>query len=436
MTTRLPIQPILYLAITGLAAGSVWQFYEAFQQQRQQKKGQELNNQIVSDFNQHMELGRSRQPEHKTWNPELHKTSFRDANLTGKLPPKPVETDKPAEDVAPPTPPQVPLADIFELRALCYQSGSLDSQKADSEDAPEEVRGAVVADQRGNQTSVVIVYHTEANVEPPEDVLAAVGKQAGTPRTFTPGDSVRPRTTNQRGGRNGRPTPPRGRGATALPSFGGNAELTHTVYLDETLWPPYDHIRLVRVDEGGLFAVFEREVLEDGSDEFAKEKVFKAELGLSQDLLAKLASLEGQAGRPNAPIEPGSEQPIAAPRDNGWISAPTTRVIDDQVHVGEDLADKVRREPDKLFTSLGLRSYSSRGGSVKGLQISSVPSELSSFGFQRGDVIISVNGKPVTSKQQAYSVGKRQYQGGERTFEVEMITNGKRETRTILAPNR
>jgi hypothetical protein len=423
MTTRLPLPSILYLTIAGLTAAAGWQFYLAFEEQRSRPSNADFHAELLKDFQLRMETGRSRQPDQKLWNPEPHKTSFRDANLTGKLPPPPPTETETAEEKEPEVKPKIPLSDIFVLRALCHESTSIaqDAAASDEEGAAGE----------SNQTSVVIEYKPEANIEPPEDVAVAV--------PYSPADTGRATNRNGRGRTTNRPAT-RGRGVAAPPTFAAGKALTHTVFLDEPLWPPFEHIRLVRVDEKGDFAVFQREEPGQPEEEWVEEKVFKSVLELGQELLSELARLGAASGERGGEREPGAEPDapvdVQPGRDNGWIASPTTIRRGNQVHVGEDLAERVRTEPDRVFNELGVRSYTSRSGSVSGLQVTRVPAALQNFGVQQGDVILSVNGESVRDKAQAYSIGKRQYQRGERSFQVEMISNGQRVTRTILAPNR
>ena len=99
--------------------------------------------------------------------------------------------------------------------------------------------------------------------------------------------------------------------------------------------------------------------------------------------------------------------------------------------------DYVRDNVEKVFNEeVGVSTYKARVGNYEGLKIDRVSSRLSSFGFQPGDVVLSVNGEKVKSKSQAYSVGKRQYEGGTRLFVVQVL-NGRGtgvETRTITVP--
>ena len=99
--------------------------------------------------------------------------------------------------------------------------------------------------------------------------------------------------------------------------------------------------------------------------------------------------------------------------------------------------DYVRDNVEKVFNDeVGVSSYKAKVGNYEGLRVDRLSSRLSGFGFQAGDVVLSVNGEQVKSKSQAYSAGKRQYEAGKRTFVVEVLSGrgtGK-ETRTITVP--
>jgi hypothetical protein len=58
------------------------------------------------------------------------------------------------------------------------------------------------------------------------------------------------------------------------------------------------------------------------------------------------------------------------------------------------------------------------------------------FGVQQNDLILSINGTPVSTKADAIHVGKKLYNRGVRTFVVKMLSDGREVERTYQAPDR
>ena len=70
--------------------------------------------------------------------------------------------------------------------------------------------------------------------------------------------------------------------------------------------------------------------------------------------------------------------------------------------------DLIRQHPEKLLSQIEVRAYSSSSGapSRRGVQLVNVDPELGRrFGFRAGDVILELNGIPVTSRAAAIDVG-------------------------------
>jgi hypothetical protein len=83
-------------------------------------------------------------------------------------------------------------------------------------------------------------------------------------------------------------------------------------------------------------------------------------------------------------------------------------------------------------------SYVSRTGSgQRGLQVMNVSTEIQQrFGVQQGELILAVNGTPVTTKAQAVNTGKKMYNRGVRRFVVTFLSNGREIERTYQAPDK
>ena len=95
------------------------------------------------------------------------------------------------------------------------------------------------------------------------------------------------------------------------------------------------------------------------------------------------------------------------------------------------------QQSERVFhEDVGLRSYSSARGNVRGVQVTRISPELQRFGVQSGDVLLELNGKPVRSKAEALAVGRKQYQAGVRVFRAKVLNRyGRQEERTYYAPN-
>ena len=122
------------------------------------------------------------------------------------------------------------------------------------------------------------------------------------------------------------------------------------------------------------------------------------------------------------------------------MDVPETR----QVTPGEFMISRqddtlIRQDPQKLLDQVTIRTYRSSTGnrSRNGVQLLNVDPELGRrFGVHSGDVILEVNGTPVTSRAQAVDVGTKQYQKGVRLFRVRMMSMGRIEERIYRAPDK
>ena len=126
-----------------------------------------------------------------------------------------------------------------------------------------------------------------------------------------------PTPANQnRGGRGARGAPP----VSAAPLSTVSNMLIHHVEIGESLWSPYDHIKLVRVREDAQVAFFQRTgETPEGEEPPAPEPMVKGTLGLRQDVLLQIDAARRAAGDPVANTTPGR---IRHPREGpaGWTS--------------------------------------------------------------------------------------------------------------------
>ncbi|MGE0142951.1 MAG: hypothetical protein AB7I19_00690 [Planctomycetota bacterium] len=398
---RLPINFLLWVTALGLGGASGWQFWQAFQE-RKAFTGNASHKRALEQVERFVESGKSAAGEVATgpnygasqnfWN------SLRDANFIGKEPPKPVVpvATTPVE-TTPTIAPKTPLDDIVVLSLL-------------------------VAD--GPDSRAVVRYRPTANVTPPPDAVppaAAAEDTVGVPSTLP-------------GGKAG------ARPVVALPTAGDGLGPVHHLSLGDRLWAPHDNIKLLRVDVSGDFAVFVRVV--DGVEEskLEEERLFKAVLELPQDVLAKLAEL-GVAASPAEvrgaadPFEANdpSRSPNTPLSPSGWVAGVETREVDGRFHIGTNDREVFRTDPRVFSERLGTASYNSNG--VRGVRVTRIPSELRNFGLQQNDIVIAVNGEPVSGKSEAFTLGRRLYDRGVRLFEIKMLRFGSEITRTYVAPD-
>ncbi|MEM7198802.1 MAG: hypothetical protein AAF628_00950 [Planctomycetota bacterium] len=402
---KFPLNPLLYLASAGLAAGSGMLFYETMMgpPPPSQKEATDEAFELIKK-------GRVRQPD------ELRNDyseaalpwwkNFTAANLIGKLPPKPVERETVEEPVV--TQSVTPLEEILQVILI-------------------------LSDPAGT-SKCVVRYLDSANVQPPPDAVASGGAPAGGPR-----DVVAQRAAAMRQpGRGG----PSGGSNTPMPSFGGGTELHHHLEVGEPLWPPYEDIKLAEVLTTGESVVFRREgeVLPEGVAR--EEKVFHNELQLDKEILEELERnavavrrLPEGAGDEPLPREARPSYPAGQ-----WVDVgERTRAVEPgQWHISRSDSQFLQSNAKRVFNEdVSLQSYVSRSGAVSGVRVTKVSAQLERFGVQAGDVLLELNGVAVRNKAEALSVGRKQYRRGTRAFRAKVLNRyGRIEERTYYAPNR
>ncbi len=341
---------------------------------------------------------------------------FANVNLVGKLPPPPPDPAQAQTPVAPPKPPERPVAEIIDLITLTCDS---------------------TTGGRGGDTHVAVRYKDPNGLQLPEHVLrqmAAAGA-AATP-AGRPADVAAPRTSGpggRRGGTSPMPTP--------MPAAGGlgGPEIVHYVKPGETLWKPYDDIKLVRVNNDAESAYFVRLRPEgDGVVASAEEEVFKASMQMSQAILEELAK-QRRAGRAASGAAGSGTATTAATTGGTWVEVEETRQINGVYHLGRKDEQMFQDSSEGFLERIHVDSYVSQfDRSVRGVQIRGVDSEVArSYGVQAGDVLLSVNGEQVRTKAEAVNVVKKQYNRGTRTFVGRFLTStGQVTERTYQAPDK
>ncbi len=409
--TRLPINLLLGVCILALLAGIGLQAKGVLDDRERVRLDQDKN---LADFMEKVELGRVRAGDAVTGPNYAEPTAFwnavKDVNLIGKEPPKPVQVggDVPKEPDQPVELPKVPLADILSIVF-------------------------VVSD--ADKSILVVQYRPEANVTPPAELVGAAGGPPAIGDTV-PVAAPNPRIPNNRG-RGVRPAAPGRVPGSAVPTGGAGANaLYQQLRIGDTLWPEYDYIRLVRVSEDATHAFFVREDPAVDQSEWAEEPLYREALGLDQETLAALQ--KGLPDRANAGGVAPVESPAGPAEPTTWQpTASTTEVSPNRFDIGTRDRAVFRSDPNRVFNQdVGTESWSSRSGNVRGVRITQLAPGYERYGVQVGEIILAVNGEPVTGKPEAMRIGRKLYDRGVRTFEVEFLTTtGRRITRTYVAPD-
>lgn len=311
------------------------------------------------------------------------------ANWTGKLPPPPPVTVDPTTEVEEKVEEVLePLGDLMEVTAIMAGNGD-------------------------DATRIVIRY--KRDVTPP---ASAPALGSGT-------------STN---------------GTGAMPSDFTNSAVSdatgqpfHTLIPGDRLWKPLNSIQFKGVDlfKVPLTAIFTRPKANGKDGETVDQELALAQLGL------------GDAIDDETKSELGASSSVSSSKSDGikerkWQSPGerTTRVGDVWM-ISERDSGAFETDYDRILTEdFVTNDYISRkadkktGERIRGVSFTRVSDSVRRFGVQSGDVLIAVNGQSVTSKANAMNVGRKQYDRGVRTFELEFLSGGRKVTRTYTAPQK
>jgi len=202
----------------------------------------------------------------------------------------------------------------------------------------------------------------------------------------------------------------------------------------DTLWRPYADIEFERVDATGPYAIFSRTSPKDPNERI-EERLVVDELAIDTQSF----ELGGDAttGRSAA----GGSEPASDWRDPG----DRTRHIGNAWMVSVKDGEMLSRNYEDVFRDCGLEDFcewiaapgsSSKPQRVRGVSIRRVPRRLSRFAMQPGDVLIKVNGTPVTSKASAIRVAKDLLRRGVRRFELTFLRKGREVVRVYQVPDK
>ncbi len=408
-----PIPTLLYLSAAGLFGYAAWQVYEMLPLLEEKtltdamRKGQQ-------DGRDFLGKGKGQGPVTADWQYTDRTASwwaeFKAPNFLGKLPEKPVDPTEVAKEPEVKPADARPLEQIIELVSLVYDGST---------------QG------KGGNSHVILRYKQESGVQPPEWYVRENGLAAGPAASAAmPPDVVPGRQGVPRGNQ---PRPAQPRPNVPMPTSMVGREILQKVWVDDQgdprrssrLWGEFANIRLVRVGPDAQVAYFVRELPPAAETapqtEPKEEELIKTSAALSQDLLRELRRLQGRV--PGDGEGRGAGVPVAN-SGGAWIESEETTQIENRWNIGRK--DETRfRDPDELLEQVHVDTYVSKVSSTKGLIVRNIDTQLASrFGIAQQDVLIEVNGRPVTSKGQVMNFVKGEYNKGVRTFVTQWLSGG------------
>jgi len=427
---KLPIPLLLYTASLGLLGVSGWTVYKLLPALKKESRDAATQRGMDAATSR-LAMGRGQGPVSADWRygNSAWWSEFKAANFIGKLPPPPPKAKEVEEAVQAVQPKDVrPLEQIIEIVTLVYDGKDLG---------------------QGELSHAIVRYRPEANVQPPEwymrETATATGAAGAGPRDSTPPQ----RPGGNPAGPTGRPAAGRGttqRGpSTALPTSLVGKEILQKIWIqgsgdprrEPRLWPPFQDIRLVRVDPSAQVAYFTRLPADpkgtETPTEVKEEALAKSSLGLSAELVLELQRLQGKSAGAVA----GARAQLGRTDDAGiWQEVEETTLINSVRHIGRRQEQRMMENPDELMQRVHMDTYVSKYGSTRGLQVRSVDPQIAAeFGVVQGDVLIEVNGRPVRTQAEALRFGEGEYQKGVRTFVTKWLSGGQVVERTYQARN-
>jgi hypothetical protein len=244
---RLPLPFLLYVVAVGLFGWAGWTCYETLPMWQKSYRDDASQSGIKTSYKL-LAQGQVNVPVVADWRYDNGAwwQGFKRVNLVGKLPEKPkspaeIEAEQPQ---APPVDMR-PLDEIIELVSLVY-----DGKEGG----------------KGGDSHVIVRYRPEANVEPPEWWVRENSPPGSSAAGYSPPDRIGAGAArNGRGFPTGSSKPKTTPTTTAMPRSTTGREILQKLWLDQTdarhganLWPPFAHIRVVRVASDAQAAYFVR----------------------------------------------------------------------------------------------------------------------------------------------------------------------------------
>jgi hypothetical protein len=443
---KLPIPFLLYVTSLGLFGAAGWTVYEMVPLWKAKAK-EDATARGQNDGKDALARGRGKGPVADNWvytkDSQPWWSGLKTVNLTGKLPPPPPPPPGTVPEKVEVIADVRPLDQLFELVSLVY-----DGQ----------------AGGKGGSSHVIIRFKPEANVEPPEWWVrenTPPTPTAATPGGQRPADGVGGRASG--GGRppqnppGNRPPPRPTPTATPMPASLAGREMLQKIWVDDggdarrsaMLWPMKPSqateagrvvhvgtIRLVRVADDAQSAYFVRELPPkegEGAVEPKEERLIKTSMGLSQDVLEALLSLQGRD--PKAATLP-STPAVPAVLAGAWIDTEETMRVGNRFNIGRQDERAFGEDTDRFLAQLNVDTYVGKQTKTAGLIVRGADSQLAKFGVQVGDVLLEINGRKVESKGAAVSLVKGDYNRGVRTFQSKWLVNGQVVDRVYSARDR
>ncbi len=298
---------------------------------------------------------------------------IQDANWTGKLPPVPVAKGTETEPVKPPPKVLQPLSEIFAINMIYAGAG---------EDR-------------------VLIHYLDPKVEPPK------------PDNADPASLATAQAAADAGGK--------GTGVRQLLQPG------------DALYTPFQVVKFERFSADGLAAIFSRDAV-DGGGKRVEEELRVAELTMSGDSFAGVDKIENGKGTDSKTTRKG-EKPWQDPGkfskfDSGkgivYISRTDSRMLKKDYNriLSEDIVGSDWKPSPNL-----------RKRYKGGVQVRHVSPAMRRFGIKTGEILVKVNGTPVSSRANAIKVGRKQFDKGTRTFTLTFISQGREVQRLWRAPD-
>lgn len=420
---KLPVNFLLYLVSIALLGVAGYTFYRALPR-GSVKAFEGSSNKGIEDAKARLAKGKGQGPVTSSWNyaTPWWRNAFLAPNLLGKDPPKVGETAPAVKEEDLPRPADMrPVDEVIELLAVVYDGSAAG---------------------KGGESHVIVRYKDGVQVVPPLWYLREnPTTMAGSALGMGPADAV----AAQAGGRDRRRGQSQATAPTPMPTSSAGRDILQRVFaagdgsirFEATLWPPHDDIRLVRVAPDARSAFFVRlpqppKEGEEPGPAPAEQELFRSTLSYSKEAQQAIAELLRKEDAERLRQTQGRDSSASGPAVSAWRDVEETTRIDNVYHVAR------KEDPDRLLERVSVESYVSRTGTgLKGLRVTNVaPDVAARFGVQQNDVLLAVNGVPVTTRAEALNVGKRLYNRGTRTFVLRFLSNGSEIERTYQAPDR